>query len=141
MLNESHSNPDADWRSHVQRVTVEAKNTESKDTYNISIIPSGVSSSDYAQKVRAFSWSAFMAKDGGPILEKWRDEWKKDFDYVLLDSRTGITDVGGNLAIILLPDFLVLVFTANDQSHEGAMSVMESAQIEDKVPLQFHARL
>src|SRR5439155_16323588 len=52
-----------------------------------------------------------------------------EFDFVFLDSRTGITDTGG-ICTILLPDFLVLVFTANNQSFEGGLGIMQSAQIE-----------
>jgi tetratricopeptide (TPR) repeat protein len=66
---------------------------------------------------------------GGMILDRWREEWKNDFDFVLIDSRTGITDAGG-ICTVLLPDLLVLVFTANDQSFEGAMAVSQSAQVE-----------
>jgi tetratricopeptide (TPR) repeat protein len=66
---------------------------------------------------------------GGAILERWRNEWKPSFDLVLIDSRTGITDTGG-ICTILLPDFLVLVFTANDQSFEGTLAIAASAQAE-----------
>ena len=64
---------------------------------------------------------------GGVILERWRDEWKSAYDFVLIDSRTGITDAGG-VCTILLPDFLALVFSANDQSFEGALAIVRAAQ-------------
>ena len=130
LLHQAAENPACDWRSHVQEVTVRAENTSADASYRLSIIPSGVASTDYGLKVRSFSWSTFMEEnDGGPILERWRDEWKKDFDFILIDSRTGITDTGG-ICTVLLPDLLVLVFTANDQSFEGALAISQSAQVE-----------
>ena len=130
LLHEATSNSGADWRPHVQEVTVKAENTEPKTTYTLSIIPIGVASPDYGLKVSSFSWAAFMGeKNGCPIIERWRDEWRKEFDFILIDSRTGITDTGG-ICTVLLPDLLVLVFTANDQSFEGALGISQSAQIE-----------
>lgn len=78
--------------------------------------------------MRAFSWSTFFEQQrGGPILERWRTEWKQEFDFILLDSRTGITDAGG-VCTILLPDFLVLVFTANEQSFESGKQIALGVQ-------------
>jgi MinD-like ATPase involved in chromosome partitioning or flagellar assembly/tetratricopeptide (TPR) repeat protein len=130
LLHEATANSAADWRHHVKEVTVKTENVEPKTTYTLSIIPSGVASADYGQKVSSFSWASFIReRDGGPILERWRDEWKEEFDFILIDSRTGITDTGG-ICTVLLPDLLVLVFTANDQSFEGALGISKSAQIE-----------
>ncbi len=129
LLHEAAANASADWRSHVQSVTVKTDNLSPQEFYTLSVIPSGVAAPDYANKVRTFSWAHFFEEqEGGSILERWRDEWKKEYDFVLLDSRTGITDTGG-VCTILLPDFLVLVFTANDQSFEGALGIANSAQL------------
>jgi tetratricopeptide (TPR) repeat protein/MinD-like ATPase involved in chromosome partitioning or flagellar assembly len=130
LLQEAVASSAADWRAHVQEFTVLAENTSPRASYSLNLISSGVASPEYAQKVRAFSWASFIEdKDGGSTLERWRDEWKKEFDFILIDSRTGITDTGG-ICTILLPDFLVLVFSANDQSFEGALSVARSVQLE-----------
>ena len=128
LLHEASANPEADWRSHVISVTAEAKNVSPISNYELSLLPSGVAAIDYAEKVRSFSWQTFFAEQkGGPIFERWRQEWKQAFDFILLDSRTGITDSGG-VCTILLPDFLALVFTANEQSLEGSLSIVASAQ-------------
>jgi MinD-like ATPase involved in chromosome partitioning or flagellar assembly len=130
VLHEATTNSAVDWRPHVQEVTVNAANTSPQASYKVSIIPSGVASPDYGRKVSTFSWANFIEEnDGGPIIERWRDEWKNAFDFILVDSRTGITDSGG-ICTVLLPDLLVLVFTANDQSFEGAVGIAQSAQIE-----------
>ena len=63
----------------------------------------------------------YEEKNGGYIIEELRNEWRSEFDFVLVDSRTGVTDIGG-ICTIQLPDILVLVFTATWQSLNGAGS-------------------
>jgi tetratricopeptide (TPR) repeat protein/MinD-like ATPase involved in chromosome partitioning or flagellar assembly len=128
LLHQAAADPGADWRPHVQ--TVRMRPSGDKEDCELSFIPSGVAAVNYAELVRRFSWETFLAEqDGGAILERWRNEWKGSFDLVLIDSRTGITDTGG-ICTILLPDFLVLVFTANEQSFEGTLAIAASAQVE-----------
>jgi MinD-like ATPase involved in chromosome partitioning or flagellar assembly len=116
LLNQAAASLESDWRSHVLEVKIDKK-------LALSLIPSGDQSSGYADHVRAFSWSTFFEQqNGGETLERWRAEWKNDFDFVLIDSRTGITDSGG-VCTIFLPDILVLVFTANEQSFECGKQV------------------
>ncbi len=55
---------------------------------------------------------------------------------MLLDSRTGITDLGG-ICTVHLPDLLVLVFTATEQSLCGAADVaVKAAAARRKLPLE-----
>lgn len=132
LLHEAKTDSSADWHKHVVTLNLEAKNVSPSASYALSIIPSGVAAPEYAEQVRAFGWADFFAqRQGGPILERWRQEWKEEFDFILLDSRTGITDAGG-VCTILLPDFLVLVFTANDQSFEGGLRIVQNAQVQRK---------
>jgi len=82
----------------------------------------------YAQNLLNFDWNAFYFKyDGGQFIEDLREEWLENYDVVLVDSRTGITDAGG-VCTIQLPDILVLVFTSNEQSLMGAKEVALNAQ-------------
>lgn len=95
---------------------------------SIWLLPSGSFASGYADLVHKFSWNTFFVEQrGGEILERWRSEWKEEYDFVLLDSRTGITDTGG-VCTALLPDFLVIVFTPNRASLEGSIAVAQEAQ-------------
>ncbi len=128
LLRQAADDSNADWRSHVQKISVRPQGDQ--EDCKLSFIPSGVAAPDYAELVRSFSWGTFLGDfGGGPTLERWRFEWKEAFDLVLIDSRTGITDSGG-ICTILLPDFLVLVFTANEQSYEGTLAIAASAQVE-----------
>jgi tetratricopeptide (TPR) repeat protein len=75
-----------------------------------------------------FSWTTFFAeRNGGAWLEELRKEWSRNYEFVLIDSRTGLTDSGG-VCTIQMPDVLVLVFTANDQSLEGGLKIVSAAQ-------------
>src|SRR5262249_59736414 len=57
------------------------------------------------------------------------DQWSDSYDFVLIDSRTGLTDSGG-VCTIQMPHTLVLVFTANDQSIDGGLRIVAAAQRE-----------
>lgn len=81
----------------------------------------------YTKNLEAFDWEAFFAAKGGAFIEKLREQWKKDFDVTLIDSRTGLSDTGG-ICTIQLPDIVVGMFTANLQSLYGVRDVMRLAQ-------------
>ena len=82
----------------------------------VDFIGSGDDVADYSTRLAEFSWPAFFAKQsGGDIIEKLRKEWKDAYDFVLVDSRTGLTDASG-VCTIQMPDILVLLFAANQQN-------------------------
>ena len=83
---------------------------------------------DYSRTLETFDWKKFFAVDyGGAFLEQLRAQWKKDFDIVLIDSRTGLSDASG-ICTILLPDILIPMFTANYQSLFGVRDIVRLAQ-------------
>ena len=57
----------------------------------------------------------------------------RDYHYVLIDSRTGISDTSG-ICTVHLPDALVACFTANNQSIEGSAAVADSARLSRAAP-------
>ncbi|MBI1929729.1 AAA family ATPase [Candidatus Poribacteria bacterium] len=89
-------------------------------------LTAGQRDEDYFSRVRNLNLKAFYKQEGGFLIEQLRNEWKGAYDYVLVDSRTGITDIGG-VCTIQLPDILVLLFTANDQSLNGVIDVARKA--------------
>jgi len=95
----------------------------------ISLLTSGREQDpQYAKHLEEFDWNRFFtANDGGVAFEDLRSQWKRDFDFVLIDSRTGLSDIGG-ICTILLPDIIVAMFTANYQSLYGTRDVMRLAQ-------------
>jgi tetratricopeptide (TPR) repeat protein len=80
-------------------------------------------------------WRIFRGKNFSPIsaagewLESLREDWSRSYDFILIDSRTGLTDSGG-VCTVQMPDFLVLVFTANDQSVTNGLKVVAAVQEE-----------
>ncbi len=92
------------------------------------LLTSGRQDDSYPQRILGFDWPRFFElHEGGEFFEECRTLWDKDYDFVLIDSRTGITDSGG-VCTIQLPDVLVPVFTASRQSVNGVVDVMRRAQ-------------
>ena len=66
-----------------------------------------------------------------PGLEPFEAALPTPYDYVLVDSRTGITELGG-LCVGPLADRLIVVTSLNDQNVQGTLSFMEEAGIVPK---------
>ena len=101
----------------------------------IHLITAGRRDDSYFHRLRQFDVSEFYEKnDGGHFIEQLRDQWKADYDFVLVDSRTGITDVGG-ICTIQLPDLMVMVFTATEQGMQGIVDVARrAAKAQQRLP-------
>lgn len=94
----------------------------------LSLMTSGRRDDDYAARVLAFEWDDFFAyHGGGDFIERMRNDWRQEYDFVLVDSRTGFTDTGG-ICTIQLPDVIVAVFTASEQSVSGVLEVLARAE-------------
>ncbi len=92
------------------------------------LMTAGLQNESYVQRMQALDWARLYDKhDLGTFIEELRENWKKAFDFILIDSRTGITDIGG-ICTVQLPDQLVILFTANEQSLYGSISVVERAR-------------
>ena len=91
------------------------------------VLASGINGGDYATRLHSFSWSEFFKNGGGQCLEGLRNQWRKEYDFVLIDSRTGLTDSGG-ICTVQMPDILVFVFTANQQSLEDGLTFIDGVQ-------------
>lgn len=83
---------------------------------------------DYPQKLQALDWDAlYLERDFGSYVERLRDEWRQEYDFVMIDSRTGITDAGA-ICTAQLPDSLFMVLSANQQSITGIRDVAVRAE-------------
>jgi cellulose biosynthesis protein BcsQ len=92
---------------------------------SISVLPAGRPSKEYADRVNKFSWEEFYANwHGFGFIEDLKQELKTydGFDIVLVDSRTGVTDIGG-ICTLQLPDVVVLLFALNEQNIAGVRLV------------------
>jgi len=122
------------------RMLVEARETgvidESSFTLSVhcdsahplTLLPSGrEQDTSYSANLESFDWGEFFANGGGALFEELRGRWRREYDIVLIDSRTGLSDTGG-ICTIQLPDVVVAMFTANHQSLYGVRDVMRLAQ-------------
>lgn len=94
----------------------------------LDVITAGRNDAAYVGRVQEIDWEALYEQGFGDYLERCREQWTADYDYILLDSRTGISDIGG-ICTAHLPDRLVVVFTANVQSMTGAIEIAERANV------------
>ncbi|MEO8260801.1 MAG: TIR domain-containing protein [Acidobacteriota bacterium] len=100
----------------------------------LEFVPAGRQDSGYSTRVNSFNWSHLYTKLGGGIfLEEVKRQLRETYDYVLIDSRTGVSDTSG-ICTVQLPDTLVVCFTLNEQSIEGAANTMSSAAAQRQLP-------
>ena len=89
----------------------------------LDLLPAGRQDDSYAARTNSFDWARFYDKFGGGVfLEAVKNNMRKHYDYVLIDSRTGVSDIAG-VCTIQMPDWLVVCFTLNIQSIEGSAAI------------------
>jgi MinD-like ATPase involved in chromosome partitioning or flagellar assembly len=94
----------------------------------IDLLPAGRQGPAYTRKLNAFNWVDFYEKLGGRgLLDVAKTQMRGIYDYILIDSRTGVSDTSG-ICTVEMPDTLVVCFTLNDQSIRGAAAVAESVR-------------
>jgi cellulose biosynthesis protein BcsQ len=79
----------------------------------------------YSSRVNSFAWEALF-KRAPMIYRLLAEELARRYRWVLVDSRTGVTDISG-ICTALLPDKLVVVFTPNRQSLSGVRELVARA--------------
>ena len=80
----------------------------------------------HARLVQQLDWDKLYSHGFGQWLERARSLLQEKFDFILIDSRTGISDAGG-VCTIQLPEILVILFTPNRQSLDGVSLVAQTA--------------
>ncbi len=105
---------------------------------NLFLMKAGSFEEGYADKTSTFDWEGLYLRS--PMLFfSLADKLTQRYKFVLIDSRTGLTDTSG-ICTMLMPEKLVLVFTPNRQSLTGVLDLVSSAteyrrQSEDLRPL------
>jgi cellulose biosynthesis protein BcsQ len=98
-----------------------------RDIPNLHLMRAGNSGgSDYPQQVRSFQWDEFY-KRYGSFFPHFRDHLMDEYDYVLIDSRTGVTDTSG-ICTRVMPEKLVAVFAPNLQNIDGITDVIRRSE-------------
>jgi CO dehydrogenase nickel-insertion accessory protein CooC1 len=114
-----------DWHSEYARAERHAVSLDWNfpDGGRLDFLSAGRQNRDYSAAVCTLDWDNFYERlGGGHFFRAMRNDMKKKYDYVLIDSRTGLSDVA-DICTIELPDVLAVCFTLSDQSIEGAANV------------------
>ncbi|MCJ7602818.1 MAG: tetratricopeptide repeat protein, partial [Desulfobulbaceae bacterium] len=91
----------------------------------LAIMKAGRFDADYARHVGQFQWDRLFCEAPG-LFTGYADFLRQRFKYILVDSRTGISETSG-ICTMLLPDKLVVVFTPNQQSLSGVKELVRKA--------------
>jgi MinD-like ATPase involved in chromosome partitioning or flagellar assembly len=95
------------------------------ETGRLTLMRSGISDRNYSARLGRIDWQKLYSEQDGFLLfedlkAQWRDQIRPD--YVLIDSRTGHTDVGG-ICTRQLPDAVVACFIPNQENIGGLETV------------------
>ncbi|MBE1486961.1 tetratricopeptide (TPR) repeat protein [Plantactinospora soyae] len=92
----------------------------------LDLLPAGRQGPAYSATVSTFDWPSFYDRLGGAaFLAELRQNLRDHYDFVLIDSRTGLSDSAG-ICTVLLPDTVLNCFTLSTQSIDGAVAVARS---------------
>lgn len=115
---------------HAVSLTPETLGWEFPDGGTLDFVSAGRQNREYSATVSTFDWDNFYDRLGGGLFfDALRADMKRNYDYVLIDSRTGLSDIA-DICTVHLPDVLVDCFTLSDQSIDGAASV--ARQIDER---------
>jgi MinD-like ATPase involved in chromosome partitioning or flagellar assembly len=100
------------------------------------VMPAGKGDNAYRSKLAAINWQDLYSRyDGYLLFEDLKMQWQTVYrpDYVLIDSRTGHTEVEG-ICTRQLPDAVVCLFFPNEQNLEGLRQVVGDIRAEATGP-------
>lgn len=90
---------------------------------------------DYANRVKMFDWQDFYQNWEGEVYFEWLRRRLNDLaDAVLIDSRTGVTEMGGVCAY-QLADTVVMFCSANEQNMDGTLRMVKSFSVHCKLSI------
>ncbi len=92
---------------------------------NLDLMIAGKLDDEYPRRINQIDWRGLFQTSPG-FFGVFAEELTSRYDFVLIDSRTGIADTSG-IATMLLPEKLVLVFTPNMQSMTGLRKLARRA--------------
>jgi tetratricopeptide (TPR) repeat protein len=119
-----------DWTRDYAQILPHAisVNWEFPDDGTLDFVSAGRQNRDYSSAVTAIDWDNFYDRlGGGQFFDALRADMKAHYDYTLIDSRTGLSDIA-DICTVHLPDILVDCFTLNDQSIEGAAAIARNIE-------------
>jgi len=91
----------------------------------IDFICAGRQGATYSERVNTFDWKRFYELGGAEFLTATKKHLSERYDWILIDSRTGVSDTSG-ICTIQMPDSVVGCFTMNRQSVDGITAILQS---------------
>ncbi len=91
----------------------------------VSLMKAGAFDNEYSRKINTFDWEELYNRSPW-IFRIFVELLSERYDYVLIDSRTGITDTSG-ICSMILPEKLIVVFVPNQQSLNGISDLVKQA--------------
>ncbi len=116
------------------------------ETASIWVMPAGDNGSPaYGERLGGIDWTELYRSEAGFLMfEDMRQQWAmfedEGFDYVLIDSRTGHTDVGG-ICTRHLPDAVVVMFVPTMQNIAGLEPIVAGIRLAERPggePIRLH---
>jgi len=95
------------------------------DISHLYLLKAGQFDGKYAARVSTFQWEELYNRSPW-LISAFATRLAKEFRYVLIDSRTGLSDTSG-ICTMLMPEKLVVVFTPNFQSLTGILGLIRRA--------------
>ena len=118
-------------------IYLEDNDNREKSSGKLSLIPAGLRYGDhfssYSQTVQSFDWNDFYTSFQGEAYFEWmRSQLLSNdlADVVLIDSRTGVTEMGG-VCTRQLADVVVSFCVPNTQNITGVATMVKSFQREE----------
>lgn len=117
-------------RNCLTTVDEKIKNISTSSSGTLQLMPAGNDSdhTKYEKLINQFNWDHFYQQNGGAFLEWLRHKLRKQgYDYVLIDSRTGISKEF-YVTTLALADTVILISGFNWQNMRGTRGALESLQ-------------
>lgn len=95
----------------------------------VDLIPCANYSKEYTQKINDFNWQEFMELlDGKVYIDFLKEKLSElNYDFIFINSRTGISDYSG-LCNILIPDTNVIVVAPTEQNFSGSLRIAKAIE-------------
>jgi tetratricopeptide (TPR) repeat protein len=111
------------WHRQYARVVAVSLDWSFPGEGELNFVSAGRQNREYSSLVTSTDWENFYERlGGGQFFDALRVYMKDNYDYVLIDSRTGLSDIA-EICTVQMPDVLVDCFTLSAQSIEGAAAV------------------
>ncbi|PWU10755.1 MAG: hypothetical protein C5B51_03775 [Terriglobia bacterium] len=103
------------------------------DGGRLELVTAGRPGPEYARNVAGFDWEEFYRRyNGYDVIERLQTVLRRQYDEVLIDSRTGVTEMGG-VCTVQLSDAIVLCVTLSQQSIDGASRMADGIDKQRRV--------